>query len=463
MNLMPSARYSVVASLSAVCTGLVLLCRAPGAVAQVSTEPPAPVFTSAKEPGEVAVLDVKAPYCWGVESYRLEYTAHPSPRVTVWVSWYYDKDKRTKFESGPLRRLGTVTLTAAQADRLDERIRQIRAFRAVDDRDDDTATFTLTRNGIKTYTESFNNFPISIGLLEDSFVEDVKAIPDSPYKHLWFSGTRSVLALRRLEDIAEQAGKQKNPLPYRDLPREETIAWQTIHYEEIIKKADAKRDREMHEILSGLAGREVIERLFLIERQRRVSYTTYGDNITVLMQAKGERVVDRVLWYDLIEKGKAAQDWQDVLRAVDALEAYTRRIPWLARWKAGNRERSVATTVMKANQADTEEWKDEVFPAWRHAGLRGNPEFRLDLCNSYGSITVYGNFREDRLLLTSVHPADKPDPRFWFDGLELNYKPTQKMPQYAVINADGTGKRNTRSDVRRASWYARRNDTTVEE
>jgi hypothetical protein len=238
-----------------------------------------------------------------------------------------------------------------------------------------------------------------------------------------------------------------------------------LHLEELIKKADARRDREMHAILITLSGREAIEQSFRIEKLKRVSYTTYGDNITAIMRAKGERIIDHVYWYNLIEKGKAAQDWRDVLSVVDAVEAQARRMPWLATWKGRNGDRAISISVVKANKADTEEWKDDVFPAWRHAGLRGNPEFRLSLLrnDSHDTITAYGNFREDRLLLTSVEPADQPDVRFWFDRLELEYKPTQKMPQYAVINADGTGKMNTRSDAGRASWYARQNNTSVEE
>jgi hypothetical protein len=178
MNLTKNVQRGIATQVSAGFIVVLSVCRLNGAFAQSPIELPAPVFTSAKQPGEVAVLDVKAPYCWATEYYRLEYTAHPSPRVTVWVSWYYDKDKRTKLQTGPLRRLGTVMLSSAQADRLDERLREARLLRTTEFREDDSATFTLLRNGKPYFTEPFKNFPANLSWWEDAYTEDLAIIPE---------------------------------------------------------------------------------------------------------------------------------------------------------------------------------------------------------------------------------------------------------------------------------------------
>ena len=178
---------------------------------------------------DTMVLDVVQQGCIGERHYQLRYMPVPSPRVTVLT--YEAKQVKipvinVEIHYNEERFVGTVTLTPAQVTRLDNRLCYYRGKRRYG-WTYDAATATVFRNGIRVHAENYANESCDMDTyLSDADPRDIKAFS----KHeQGLTDARPVLSLSRLFEIAEKAGTQNILLPYRDLPRKQTMIYKLIH------------------------------------------------------------------------------------------------------------------------------------------------------------------------------------------------------------------------------------------
>ncbi len=167
---------------------------------------------------DTMVINASVQGCGGGNRYRLEYTPVPSPRITV----YTDGGTTEKNWNLPLPRVGVVTLTPAQVQRLDNRFHYWRSKHSIGSTTHEAITVTAFHAGQPIGTEKYTDFTGSIDTFDDADPRDITALKERDKS---FTAPRPVLSLYRIFEIAEQSGKRNTPLPYRDITREKTQAF----------------------------------------------------------------------------------------------------------------------------------------------------------------------------------------------------------------------------------------------
>jgi hypothetical protein len=146
-----------------------------------------------------------------------------------------------------------------------------------------------------------------------------------------------------------------------------------------------------------------------------------------------------------VKDDRPQYDWNTFLRVHGEVERIAAQHTWLQEWKKAGTDRSVEAHIV----GETPYWEEDldlyVTPAWKHAGLKGKPNYELLLRhNTHESIQVFFGAEDDRALVTATSEFEPGPRRHWLDRIQVSYHPTQKVPEYVVINRDGTWKRNTR-------------------
>ncbi|MBC8142199.1 MAG: hypothetical protein H7Y38_12245 [Armatimonadetes bacterium] len=381
--------------------------------------------------------------CGGGNRYRLEYALVPSPRITV----YKDGGTTQENWNQPLPRVGVVTLTPAQVERLDNRLHYCRGKHNVGSTTHEEITVTAFHAGKATGVESYTDSTGSIDKLDDADPRDIAAIPE---RERSFADPRPVLSLYRLFEIAEQSGERNMTLPYKDIPREKTrmyeLAEEQIRYAALEKQADA--------MLRTLPGFAKVNEVFTMSSIPMSDYIGQEEVFAAALSARSTRTVDKVDIYLPVKNSKPATDWNAVLPTISRVEARAKSLPWIAAWKGELADRHVNIGIHGGDVLQEREPQYDVYPAWKHAGLRGLPTYKMLLrWSDYSFVTVYVGDEDNRALLTNTN-CQKKERGVWFSSLELHYSPTQTVPEYYIIAPDGSRTRNTRTDYRTPRWFA---------
>lgn len=195
-------------------------------------------------------------------------------------------------------------------------------------------------------------------------------------------------------------------------------------------KLVAHRARQLAEGLEDYA--RAMERLQIDEA--RIGHVNQQPlSLQIDLAARDGGLVDTVRWWSVFEEGEPVHAWSDLLSACDGCAAAAAKLPFLAKWKAaGDRREVMLDVVGRAGIAETNV-AEFVLPAWRHAGLKGEPEHALLLGiprpngRGHDYAQVYFSGHGDGALLTTGDG---------FPGGEgIMFHP--KSPEYAIVAPDG--------------------------
>jgi hypothetical protein len=161
------------------------------------------------------------------------------------------------------------------------------------------------------------------------------------------------------------------------------------------------------------------------------------------------RAVDGAWWFNPVVNGRPQNNWNQFLAAHREVERVVERHPWIASWKKAGRGRTAEAHIFGVTPSDETDLATSVTPAWRHAGLKGAPRYRILLRRAVNTwAELYFGPEERRALILSVEPARDDEitsSRHWLDGMSLFYSRWQAVPDYIVVSPDGSWKRNTRA------------------
>ena len=150
------------------------------------------------------------------------------------------------------------------------------------------------------------------------------------------------------------------------------------------------------------------------------------------LDARQPALVDTVRWFNLLEDGKLTSTWEDFERAIASVHQAASRHAWLAEWKHAGPGRFLMAEVAGHERHADRFADDFVAPAWRHAGLPGEPAMRLHLMldgESIGSVWLADD--DARALIVRARPDKERVTKHWFDELDVSFHP--KTPTYALV------------------------------
>ena len=155
--------------------------------------------------------------------------------------------------------------------------------------------------------------------------------------------------------------------------------------------------------------------------------------LVLSIEAKRAASLDGARWWNPLAQGAPTVSWREFLSVWQRVEAKAAALPWLADWRAQDH----GTIVLEAlgpqghGPRSLEDW---VLPAWRDAGLLGEPEFELSLTGAgSGYAKVYVATNESRSIIT--YAALKSSGSHWLSNVSLSYHPTK--PDYLLVMPEG--------------------------
>lgn len=171
-----------------------------------------------------------------------------------------------------------------------------------------------------------------------------------------------------------------------------------------------------------------------VERASCGSFAPHaGEMLSLDLRASRARNVDAVRWYVPIVEKQLANDWRDLLKAVERAERAVEARTWLAEWKSADGERSIELQVTGATPINESNPVTFVQPAWELAGFEGEPEFELLLRRrEHWAATVFLAGRDARGLITSARPHTGAH---WLDALDVHFHPNKR--ELVFVDAAG--------------------------
>jgi hypothetical protein len=189
----------------------------------------------------------------------------------------------------------------------------------------------------------------------------------------------------------------------------------------------------------SLEGYQEFQKQFELKKAETNHFISQPFSLLLGIQTKKPSLVNSVWWYNPIESGKPVGNWNQFLKLYEACSKAASKHRWLEVWKASGKDRLVegAFSGFVGHDAakDLEEY---VLPAWKDAGCKGLPEFKLRLRQGRGCHTVFISSGEKNALVVS---SEKGTGSHWLDKEEVFFHP--KTPDYIVVNPEGSFQRRT--------------------
>ena len=396
-----------------------------------------------------AVLEFTTDGCFHHRAYRIEYAPVPTPRLTV--TDLEPRNTKTLRPEDP-RQLGTVTLTPAQVQRLDETLRYFREYNGKGGcTTSDTLTVTAYHDGKQSARETSKDRTCGRDVLEDADPQDLQTLSRQTTGRRRYPRFTPVLSLSTVIKLAYNAHeKGLATVAYVEPPRTKTQAYITVQRE----RKEVAEQQHAEELVRTLPGYATIRQQFRVTKTLIGSINSFPYSLGTQLTATHPRLVDEGWWFNPIENGKPLYDWNQLLQIHQNVEKTVARHRWVSQWKKAGPGRTVELSFCGKLMIDAFNPEWEVYPAWKSAGLRGMPQTQIQLCRpDRTQITVYFGNQETRALITEAEPPQSEKLRFWLDSVRLSYSAQDTVPQYGTVTPDGTWRRNVRRDPKTAAWF----------
>ncbi len=249
-----------------------------------------------------------------------------------------------------------------------------------------------------------------------------------------------------LDAVVRQAevGKKKGlkSVPYRETPRLETYAYQSV----LRKRDDENEKRIANSLITSLPGYESLRQEFTVTGVSMGYINLHAYSFHPTLKATQPRMLDAAWWFDPAPDNKPRYDWNDFLRVHHEAEALVEKHAWITEWKKAAPGRTADFQLLGITPI-TKEIPASYLPAWNHAGLKGKPFCEIYLRRSTGVATIYFGKDDPRALILSTGSpeAGAQKTTHWLDNVwGIFYHSTQQVPEYIVVEPDGSWTKNTR-------------------
>jgi len=414
------------------CVGLLLVL---AAARPVFAEGPSAIWFSKVSPDQELRIKFESRGCAHQTQFLMVYSVHPEPRISVTSlgerGVIDPKTEEWRIESGR-QELGTATFTPGGVARLDNLLRFYRKKSKGACTTINNITFTLLENGRTLRTETYEDDTCRPYVLDASpeHLTELK-IKEPPVISL----ERIVAAL----DQADRRGEALVVVPEID-PSEDNEAAGMVAMQ---------RQEEKSKVLArSLPGSTEFLREWTIE-DTYLGYINFAPySLHVQLKARRQRLVDAAWWWNPAEDDVPALGWSDFTAVHSELERAVLPHTWLREWKARGKKHGIEAHIVGKRPNDEDDIDSFVLPAWRHAGLTGQPYYAILLRRAGKACgTLWFGKDESRALITDADPFGEPSSKVPLDRVKVSYHPSQEVPEYVVVHPDGKWEKNTLKDL----------------
>jgi hypothetical protein len=393
------------------------------------------------KPGDIVAFDLYSRGC--ASEHRIYYRFLPGNPARLEVDTYRAWGAKQFTKVGV-----AVTLTLAQVKRLDNLLIYYRSK---------PTNISTTKETINVKWSTQNNMPrwehfldgsSATDYLADASLEDLKRARNAEYVSTTFG-----LPILSLFKVHEQATKAKarglRTVAYHDTPRLQTEAFARAqeHEEKEAVKKEARR------LLTSLPQYEKVAMFFTLSRFDIVNVSGYGKHVEVVCTPKISPSLS-IKWENSMRKGKLRYSWGDFLQAYEKIQMRVNRCEWISRWQQEKVDRTLAFTLNSLRGYDdyitqTEPIDNNILRAWRKAGLRGKPTYKICLLSKDRFVEVWlsDNLSEKRtlaFLLVLASPLSNKSnralthfaPLVWFESDEIDFC-VETGARFLIIESDG--------------------------
>jgi hypothetical protein len=221
-----------------------------------------------------------------------------------------------------------------------------------------------------------------------------------------------------------------------------------------VERDEQSREARAAQLCRELPGYDWFQTEFVFEKNTTVGYINFApESLYVKIRAKRPTFVDAAWWWNPLDKNKRPTlDWYAFRRTYESAAKVISRHRWLSEWKRASPGRSIELWAIGTSIGEPpNEIESFVLPAWKDAGFKGQPQYRVLARRPSGAnSTIYFSADEPRALITSnwVYPRDQGD-TFWMSRMEFNFHPRGKRDEpyskYFVVDPSGRWQMRTNS------------------
>lgn len=214
---------------------------------------------------------------------------------------------------------------------------------------------------------------------------------------------------------------------------------------EIVLTEEEKKEMPAYRMCYGLEGYDRIKKLFTVKKADLgcINMLPYSLHVKLGPAGNGGRLVNAAWWFNPVDeqKNKARYDWNDFIDVYTEVNAVVSRHHWLSEWRGISPNRTIEAQIFGIRPYTETGLEKHVTPAWKHAGLNGEPFYEVNLRRG-GTFcgTVFFDREDSRALITAFSRGDGDH---WLDKVELFYHYTQEIPEYVVVQCTGKWLKNT--------------------
>lgn len=181
-------------------------------------------------------------------------------------------------------------------------------------------------------------------------------------------------------------------------------------------------------------------------------------SIFIMLKRRENNIPNSAWWWNPIVDGQPQNNWFDFMAVFSKAEKAVIKQPWLEHWvkREGNREVEAQIVGTRPNSLDAVD-SARANKVWKHGKMKGSVPIQLLLrIRGNSSATVLLNQEDERTIVmvaggdsydnrqTPKQPVSGKDIANCLDTLSIFYDTDDKIPNYAIVNADGSWHLNSR-------------------
>lgn len=209
-----------------------------------------------------------------------------------------------------------------------------------------------------------------------------------------------------------------------------------------LEQINAAKSRAALAICRTLPEYQQLQKSFTIEDATLGLINSMPESLFVELRSTKPQPIDAAWWWNPLSRRKPSLTWQHFLTAYAAAVRVVARHPWLTQLKNLPGKRSLELHVLGTGIGKIKhDFDTHVLPAWKHAGMFGQPTYRLlARRGDHSWVEIFFSDQDDRAFVCSTSTGD-PNPKSLLDRLEVHWhprgRPGEPSSQYAVIEPSG--------------------------
>lgn len=192
--------------------------------------------------------------------------------------------------------------------------------------------------------------------------------------------------------------------------------------------------------LECFPGYAVATNSFTVDRRGFVGPCGLGDSniewVVVYMSPLNQCIIDSVTWLFPLASSNSSCNWYMLISQYSQLTNILSQHSWLASWKSAKAGRYISVVISPVRVNDEFEYTAFGVEPWKAAGLRGYPQYRVDMLDQDhdGSCEFYVGTNEVNVVIS--HHI-KVTGQHWLDPIEVSAHPFARPRQSILVATDG--------------------------